>query len=110
MKDVQYDTYVKQLDKKTLIDGNKYMYYILGLTGEAGEVADKFKKIYRDTDGDITDTNRVLILKELGDVLWYVTALAHKLDSNITEVQEINMAKLTSRLKRNVIAGSGDER
>lgn len=90
--------------------GNNYVYPTLGLTGEAGEFADKIKKIIRDKEGVISAEDRVGLLKELGDVLWYVTSCARELDSSLPEVAEMNITKLLDRNKRNVLQGEGDER
>ncbi len=78
----------------------------LGLVGEAGEVAEKIKKYLRDD----TKVSQKEIIKELGDVLFYTTALANYFYSNLPEVLESNMDKLNSRAKRGVIKGSGDNR
>jgi NTP pyrophosphatase (non-canonical NTP hydrolase) len=78
----------------------------LGLVGEAGEVAEKVKKYLRDD----TKVNQKEIVKELGDVLFYTTALANYFYSNLPEVMEVNMDKLNDRAKRGVIKGSGDNR
>tara|TARA_R110000803_G_scaffold31470_6_gene70194 strand:+ start:101 stop:457 length:357 start_codon:yes stop_codon:yes gene_type:complete len=78
----------------------------LGLAGEMGEVAEKIKKYHRDG----TKINQKEIIKELGDVVFYVTALANYFYSNLPEVLETNMDKLNSRAKRGVIKGSGDNR
>lgn len=86
------------------------LYAILGLVGESGEVAEKFKKLIRDHGGQITDKDRGEIVKELGDVLWYVTIAAHMLGSSLEEVAQVNNSKLTSRKSRNKISGSGDNR
>lgn len=78
----------------------------LGLVGEAGEVAEKIKKYIRDN----TKVSQKDIIKELGDVVFYATALANYFYSNLPEVLETNMDKLNSRAKRGVIKGSGDNR
>jgi len=78
----------------------------LGLVGEAGEVAEKVKKYLRDN----TKVSQKEIVKELGDVLFYTTALANYFYSNLPEVMETNMDKLNDRVKRGVIKGSGDNR
>ncbi|MDO5344072.1 MAG: nucleoside triphosphate pyrophosphohydrolase family protein [Candidatus Saccharibacteria bacterium] len=83
---------------------------VLGLCGESGEVAEKFKKLIRDKQGEVTEADRQELLKELGDVLWYVTAVAHLLDSSLEEVAQLNNAKLASRRDREQLAGSGDNR
>tara|TARA_R110000764_G_scaffold154783_1_gene242585 strand:- start:77 stop:436 length:360 start_codon:yes stop_codon:yes gene_type:complete len=80
--------------------------HILGLVGESGEIAEKLKKAIRDK----VPFNRYDMLKELGDVLFYVTALANLHDSSLAEVLEINMRKLNSREARGVLSGNGDDR
>ena len=86
------------------------IYPTLGLCGEAGEVADKVKKVLRDREGvfapEVIDDLRL----ELGDVLWYVAQLASERDLSMAEIAEANLAKLASRAARNVIGGSGDRR
>jgi NTP pyrophosphatase (non-canonical NTP hydrolase) len=81
-----------------------------GLLEEAGEVAGKFKRAYRDDDGRITEERRQQLLKECGDVLWYLTMLVDHLGYNIEEVAEDNLAKLADRQQRGVIKGDGDDR
>ena len=83
---------------------------LLGLVGEAGEVADKFKKIYRDDNGVLLEEKREMIEKELGDVLWYLAQLATELNIKLSEVAEANIEKLASRMDRGVLQGSGDNR
>tara|TARA_R110000796_G_scaffold11438_1_gene37973 strand:+ start:1312 stop:1668 length:357 start_codon:yes stop_codon:yes gene_type:complete len=78
----------------------------LGLVGEAGEVAEKVKKYLRDN----TKVSQKDIIKELGDVVFYATALSNYFYSNLPEVLEANMDKLNSRAKRGVLKGSGDNR
>ncbi|MBQ2628173.1 MAG: nucleoside triphosphate pyrophosphohydrolase family protein [Kiritimatiellae bacterium] len=83
---------------------------VLGLVGEAGEAADKIKKIIRDKGGYASEEDRDAIVKELGDVLWYVASIARYLDVPLSNVAEGNIAKLESRKRRNKISGEGDER
>ena len=83
---------------------------VLGLAGEAGEVADKVKKIVRDKKGKITDEDRLEIAKELGDVMWYVAGISRYLNIPLSEVAQMNLDKLESRLQRGKIGGSGDNR
>ncbi|MBM5804281.1 MAG: hypothetical protein FJ078_09245 [Cyanobacteria bacterium K_DeepCast_35m_m2_155] len=90
--------------------GSNPIYPTLGLCGEAGEVADKVKKVMRDRGGRFDDAVRDDLRLELGDVLWYVAQLCTELELNLDEVAEANLAKLASRAARNVISGSGDRR
>ncbi len=85
-------------------------YVTLGLVGEAGEIANKVKKIMRDQQGRITPQNRVDLEAELGDVQWYLARLATQVDTSLGMVAELNMAKLRDRKDRGVIQGSGDNR
>ena len=82
----------------------------LGLVGEAGEIAEKVKKIIRDQNDEYSQADADEIVKELGDVLWYIAAMADYFGSDINEVAEINIQKLASRAKRGKIKGSGDNR
>lgn len=109
-----FEDYEAVVDKTALYPGRHGTavapYPVLGLTGEAGEVAEKFKKILRDKDGVISNEDAQEIIKELGDVLWYITAIATDLNYDLQAVAEANAEKLLSRLERNVIKGSGDNR
>jgi NTP pyrophosphatase (non-canonical NTP hydrolase) len=86
------------------------VYPTLGLTNEAGEVAGKIKKIFRDRDGEISDADREALKQELGDVLWYLTQICTELDLTLEEVAEANLVKLFSRQARGKIGGDGDIR
>lgn len=86
------------------------VYPVLGLAGEAGEIAEKMKKIFRDKDGAISNEDRELLKKELGDVLWYVSELASRLDIKLDDVAEHNIAKLAARREQGTIHGDGDIR
>lgn len=88
----------------------KYMYPALGLAGEAGEVCEKVKKMFRDDDGEVTPAKLEEIKKELGDVLWYIANLAADFGINLDEVAMLNLDKLFSRQKRGTLKGSGDNR
>ena len=90
--------------------GVNFAYPALGLVGEAGEVADKLKKVLRDNDGVLTDTVRDAVAKEIGDVLWYVSVLAYEMDYSLEEIAQLNIDKLNSRKERGVLSGSGDNR
>jgi NTP pyrophosphatase (non-canonical NTP hydrolase) len=86
------------------------VYPTLGLANEAGEVAGKIKKIFRDREGVISEADRLDLKKELGDVLWYLTQICSELDLTLQEVAEANIKKLYSRLERGTIGGDGDNR
>jgi NTP pyrophosphatase (non-canonical NTP hydrolase) len=91
-------------------DGNSIIYPALGLNGEAGEVAEKIKKVLRDNGGIFSDDNKKEIAKEISDVLWYCAALSRDLGYTLDEIAQINLDKLKSRQERNKITGSGDNR
>jgi NTP pyrophosphatase (non-canonical NTP hydrolase) len=90
--------------------GDNLLYPTLGLCGEAGEVAEKIKKMIRDDGGVLSAERRDALSKELGDVLWYLAQLATEADLDLAEIAEANIAKLLSRRDRNVLQGSGDDR
>ncbi|MDQ2747586.1 MAG: nucleoside triphosphate pyrophosphohydrolase family protein [Acidobacteriota bacterium] len=75
-------------------------YPTLGLTGEAGEVANIVKKIQRDFGGVINDEIRTKLKDELGDVLWYISACADELGLTLEEIAEYNVEKLAKRHQR----------
>ena len=83
---------------------------MLGINGEAGEVAEKVKKIIRDKNGVISDEDKLELAKELGDVLWYLAVFAHDLGVPLDNIAEQNLAKLQSRKARGVLGGAGDNR
>lgn len=86
------------------------VYPTLGLVNEAGEVAGKIKKLFRDRGGEITEADRQALKDELGDVLWYLTQICTNLGLTLEEVAEANLDKLFSRQARGVIGGDGDKR
>ncbi len=83
---------------------------VLGLVGEAGEVAEKMKKVYRDDKGEVSPEVVKELKKELGDVLWYIATLADFFNISLEEIAQINIDKLASRRKRGKLGGSGDNR
>ena len=89
---------------------NEIFHLLLGLCGEAGEIAEKAKKIVRDQESDFSKLDRSDLVKELGDVLWYVAVIADYFDIPLEDVGSVNIAKLADRLGRNQLGGSGDNR
>ena len=87
-----------------------FMSKLLGLVGETGEIAEKFKKIYRDNDGVMSDEQVLEIRKELGDVLWYINAMSCYLGFTLEDVAQDNLKKVLSRKQRGKTHGSGDNR
>jgi NTP pyrophosphatase (non-canonical NTP hydrolase) len=90
--------------------GHPVIYPTLGLTNEAGEVAGKVKKIFRDKGGVIGEAERQALKSELGDVLWYLAQVCTELDLSLDQVAKYNIEKLYSRLERGKIGGDGDNR
>ena len=86
------------------------VYPTLGLTNEAGEVAGKVKKIFRDRGGVVTDDDRAALTLELGDVLWYLSELCTQLGISLEDVAATNISKLRGRLDRGTLLGDGDDR
>ena len=86
------------------------VYPVLGLTNEAGEVAGKVKKIFRDRGGVITDEDRRALTLELGDVLWYLAEICTQLGIGLEDVAAANIEKLQGRVARGTLAGDGDTR
>lgn len=122
-----YQEHVAKLGDFPNLKERGLIYGSLGLTGEAGEFADKIKKYWRNfgiTTGDqvelydATQNKEVLpefnmkngLIKELGDVLWYVTALSIQLGTTLEQVAETNVLKLTGRKERGTLKGEGDNR
>jgi NTP pyrophosphatase (non-canonical NTP hydrolase) len=106
-----FDEYQKlALRTASLNKKNELFHVLLGLCGEAGEIAEKTKKIVRDHDSDFSKLDKADLEKELGDVLWHIAVLARHFDISLDSVATTNIDKLSSRLKRGQISGSGDNR
>jgi NTP pyrophosphatase (non-canonical NTP hydrolase) len=105
MKDMM-DMYSQFVEDKMITKGRERLIEnALGLTGEAGEVSEKIKKLFRD--------NRIdddAVLKELGDVLFYTVALSNIFGGSLVKIIELNMEKLNARVKNGTLQGSGDNR
>ena len=104
-----YQTKSRHTAKYPII-GHRVIYPTLGLVNEAGEVAGKIKKVFRDKEGQISEESREALKAELGDVLWYIAQVATELDLSLDEIAEANIAKLMDRLERGKIRGDGDNR
>lgn len=77
-------------------------YAALGVCGEAGEVAEQVKKMWRN-EGEITDERRTKILDECGDVLWYVARVCSELGFDMDTVAKMNIEKLAERKRKNAL-------
>ena len=104
------DYQTRAMKNKVYGYGDKIIYPALGLGNEVGEVQGKIKKVLRDNEGIFNLENRKPIADEIGDVLWYIAALAEDLGFTLDEIAEINITKLEDRRARGVIQGSGDQR
>lgn len=112
-----FDTYQNETGRTAIYPGADdprspvgLSYVALGLAGEAGEVADRVKKVIRDSNGVMNDQTRLMLAQELGDVLWYVARLATHIDWSLQAVAGRNIAKLRDRQRRGKLSGSGDNR
>lgn len=113
---MDFDEYQKKAAKYDLFEATgslkdvEFLEKVLGLVGEAGETADKIKKILRDKGGVTSDEDKEAISKELGDTLWYIASVARYMELPLSEVAKQNIQKLESRYQRNLLHGEGDER
>lgn len=109
---MEFNEYQKKAKETAIYPkvGENYIYPVLGLCGEAGEVAEKIKKIFRDDKGVLTEERKGIIKKELGDVLWYLSQVAEELGLSLDEVALFNLEKLLSRKERGKLTGDGDNR
>lgn len=108
-----FEEYQKQALSTVLSTGDDFkdlLHWVLGITGEAGEVAEKVKKIIRDKNSIVTEDDKKELAKELGDVLWYLAVFANDLGVSMDEIAQTNLDKLASRKERGVLGGSGDNR
>jgi len=112
LSDITAADYQEKACETAIFPKNKAMEYLtLGLTGEAGEIANKVKKFIR--DGAVKDeylAKRIQIGYEIGDVLWYCAVLAEELEMNLGHIMENNLQKLADRKERGTLSGSGDNR
>lgn len=108
-----FDEYQKQALTTVISNGDEFkdlLHWVLGVNGEAGELAEKVKKIIRDKNGTVSQQDKEELAKELGDVLWYLAVFAHDLGVPFETIAKQNLDKLQSRKARGVLGGSGDNR
>lgn len=112
MSTITATEYQEKASETAIFPKQKALEYItLGLTGEAGEIANKVKKLIRDgADEETLEQKKIEIGYELGDVLWYCAMLAREVDINLGHIMEKNIEKLHSRKERGTLGGSGDNR
>lgn len=89
---------------------DKLSYAVLGLAGEAGELSNKMKKVFRDDGSTLTQERREQLAAELGDVLWYVAAVANEMGYSLSVIAEANLMKLGGRKVAGTLGGQGDYR
>lgn len=110
---MEFDEYQERASQFAVYPGKGVFlglaYVALGVNGEAGEVAEKVKKAWRD-EGVITPERRLAILKEVGDTLWYLSQTCEELNASLADVADQNLIKLQDRLDRDRLHGDGDER
>jgi NTP pyrophosphatase (non-canonical NTP hydrolase) len=108
-----FDEYQKQALTTAITNPDPLMdktIWAMGVSGEAGEVIEKWKKIVAYKDGKISDEDLAELGKELGDVVWYIAVLADSLGLSFDDIMQKNLAKLASRKERGVTKGKGDNR
>lgn len=112
VSDISATLYQEKACETAIFPKHKAMEYLtLGLTGEAGEIANKVKKFIR--DGAVKDeylAKRIEIGYEIGDVLWYCAVLAKEMEMDLGHIMDNNLQKLADRKKRGTLSGSGDNR
>jgi len=108
---MQFSEYQQAAQKYSIYPKDKLCSYtVMGLASECGEVADIFKKAMRDRQGLLSDADKSALKKELGDVLWYITAISTDLGFDMGSIAMENLIKLQSRLERHQLTGTGDNR
>jgi NTP pyrophosphatase (non-canonical NTP hydrolase) len=108
-----FNEYQKRALTTVISNNDKFkdtLHWVLGINGEAGEVAEKVKKIIRDKNGKMSKQDKLELSKEIGDVLWYLAVFAHDLGFPLDDIASQNLDKLQSRKTRGVLGGTGDNR
>lgn len=106
----EYQEKAKEFANYPIIGDTPFAYLGCGLAGEAGEVCDKIKKVFRDKGGEIDVADREAIILELGDVLFHLSEIARQLGTSFDFVAKANIEKLTDMKLRGMLGGSGDNR
>jgi NTP pyrophosphatase (non-canonical NTP hydrolase) len=106
----EYQAKAKETAVYPRVQHMPFAYPTVGLSGEVGEVSEKIKKLWRDKGSVVTDEFLEDIKKELGDVLWYLSALSSDLGLSLNDVAETNIAKLKRRVENGTVNGNGDNR
>lgn len=106
----EYQLRTKETAVYPKIDNKKYMYPVLGLAGEVGELLNKVKKIFRDGKGRLTPTRKKDIEGELGDILWYLARTASEFNVSLEDLARDNLKKLDARKTKSALEGDGDNR
>lgn len=102
--------YQIEVVKTSIPNCESYSYLALAICGEAGEVAEKVKKVLRDKNGQFFSPDLTGIALELGDVLWYLSVMAKRLGFTLEEIANLNLEKIKSRVDRGTLHGCGNER
>jgi NTP pyrophosphatase (non-canonical NTP hydrolase) len=111
MAPFSFDLYQRYTERHALYPKTSgLLYTTLGLAGEAGEVANQVKKAVRDDGGTVTAARLGALRDELGDVLWYLAAVAREAGLSLSEIASANLTKLDARKEAGTIRGSGDKR
>lgn len=108
-----FDEYQKKALETAIVHPDPLMdktIMAMGISGEAGEVLEKWKKIVAYKDGVISDEDSEGLKKELADVVWYIAVMAERLGFKFDEIMELNVKKLADRKARGVQKGEGDNR
>jgi len=104
-----FDNYQRESQQTAIYphQGRNLLYPVLGLLSEAGEIADRMKRVIRDEGGDVSATRRSELKAELGDVLWYLSQVATELELSLQEIAEGNLLKLAERQQRGTLRHHG---
>src|ERR1700741_1147065 len=100
---MNFNDYQKRALTTVISSENEFrdlLHWVLGINGEAGEIAEKVKKIIRDKDGKVSEADKAEMAKEVGDVLWYLAVFAHHLGVPLETIAQQNLDKLQSRKAR----------